>query len=102
MHRAKKHGVGLNWAHKCQNGEIYHTHPGLAPHEVGHWSTHVVCESWGTIFISHIPYTDHRSLPPACTGGLNMVHVGPKICKVAENGQKCAQSWWGQIGYMSV
>ena len=37
----------------------------------------------------------------ACTGGLNMVHVGAKIWKMAENGRRCAHSWWGQIGYTS-
>ena len=30
-----------------------------------------------------------------------MVHVGRKIWKMAENRRKCADSWLGQIGYMS-
>ena len=34
-------------------------------------------------------------------GGLNMVHVAPKLWKMAENGPECAYSWWGQLGCIS-
>ena len=94
-------GVSQNWTHKCQNGNADDTSLGLAPCESGLWSTHVACKSLIPICVSNIPYTVHRSMPLACTGGLSMVHVGPKIWKMAENGQKCAHSWCDKIGYMS-
>ena len=53
------------------------------------------------MYISKTPYIVGGCIPPACTGGLNMEHVGRKIWKMPENGRKCAHSWRGQIGYMS-
>ena len=51
--------------------------------------------------ISYIPYVVHWSMCQAGTGGLNIVRVGPKIMEMAENGQKCAHSLFGQMEHMS-
>ena len=73
------HGDGRNCTHKCQNGKIVHTHLGIASCERALRFAHVVCESWEPICMSYIPYVVHWSMRLACTGGLNIVHVEPKI-----------------------
>ena len=60
----------------CQNGKIAHIHLGLASCEWVPRSANVACEP---ICISNIPYTVPWPMRPECTGGLNIVHVGPKI-----------------------
>ena len=50
--------------------------------------------------ISPMSYMVHWSMRLACTRVLNMVHGGQKMWKIAQNGQKCAHSWLGQMMYM--
>ena len=73
------HGESPNCTHKCQNGKIVHTHLGIAPCEWALRFAHVVCESCGSMCISYIPYVVHWSMRAACTGGLNIVRVVPKL-----------------------
>ena len=74
-----RHGDITYWAHKCQNGEIGHTHIVLAPCQSPPRFAHVVYEPWGPICIIHRPYMIHWSMRLAFTGGLNIVHGGQKI-----------------------
>ena len=93
-------GDDPNWVHKCQNGKIAHTHFGLAPQRRLLRFAHVVCEPWGPLCITPMSYMVHWSMRPACTGGLNIVHGGQQKWKIAQNGQKCAHSWLGQMRHM--
>ena len=93
-------GDNPNWVHKCQNGKIVHTHFGLAPQRRMLRFAHVVCEPWGPICTTPMSYMVHWSTRPACTGGLNIVHGGQKMWKIAQNGRKCAHSWLGQMRHM--
>ena len=52
------------------------------------------------MFISPMSYMVHWSMRLACTRGLNMVHGGQKMWKIAQNGRKCAHSWLGQMRHM--
>ena len=97
---ATRRGDNPNWVHKCQNGKIVHTHFGLAPERRLLRFAHVVCEPWGPMSITPMSYMVHRSMSPACTRRLNMVHGGQKIWKTAQNGRKCAHSWLGQMRHM--
>ena len=72
------HVDSRNCTHKCQNGKIVHTHLGIAPCQLVLRFANVVCESWGPICISYIPYVVHWSICPACTGELNLMRVGHK------------------------
>ena len=67
-----------NCTHESQNGKIVHTHLRIAPCEYTLWFAHVVCDSCGPMCISYIPFMVHWAMHPACTGGLNIVLVGPK------------------------
>ena len=73
------HGERQNCTYKCKNGKIVHTHLGIAPYGMALRFPHVVCESWAPMCMSHIPDVGHWSMQPACTGGLNIVRVEPKI-----------------------
>ena len=97
---ATRRGDNPNWVHKCQNGKIVHTHFGLAPERRLLRLTHVVCEPWGPMSMTPMSYMVHWSMSLACTRVLNMVHGGQKIWKIAQNGQKCAHSWSGQMRHM--
>ena len=60
-------GDNPNWVHKGQNGKIVHTHFGLAPLRRLPRFANVVCEPWGPMSITPIPYMVHWSMSPACT-----------------------------------
>ena len=90
-------GDNPNWVQSGQNGRIVHTHFGLAPRRRLLPFAHVVCEPWGPISITPMSYMVHWSMRQACRRGLNMVHDGQKIWKIAQNGRECAHSWVGQM-----
>ena len=90
---ATRRGDNPNGVHNCQNGKIVHTHLRLR-------FAHVVCEPWGPIYISPMSYMVHWSMRPSCTRGLNMVHGGQKMWKIAQTGRKYAHSWLGQRRHM--
>ena len=77
-----------------------HTHFGLAPQRRLLRLANVVCEPWGPLCITPMSYMVHWSMRPACTGGLNIVHGGQQKWKIAQNDQKCAHSWLGQMRHM--
>ena len=54
----------------------------------------------GPIYITPMSYMVHWSMRLPCTDGLNIVHGGQKTWKVAQNGQKWAHSWLGQMRHM--
>ena len=106
------HGDSRNCNHKCQNGKVVHTRLGIAPCEWALRFAHVVCESWGPMCISYIPYVVHWSVRPACTGGaehsarraknIGNGRILPKArtLMVGANrahvrlGPECAQNWY--------
>ena len=59
--------------------KFVHTHLGIALCEWALLFAAVVCKSWGPMCISYMPYVVHWSMRLACTGGLNIVRVGPKL-----------------------
>ena len=73
------HGDRQHCTHRCQKGKIVHTYLGISLSEWALRFADVVCDSWGPMCISYIPYMVHWSMRPACTGVMKIVRVRPKI-----------------------